>query len=112
MGGLVLLPSDSSKLMAEWKGPYKVIEKISPVDYKINMHDKRKKHVVFHVNMLRPYHERDDNPVLCVVLQNDENENNEDFDYRPMAGEQSWRDVHIAEHLSDSQKTEMKNLLC
>ena len=109
---LVLLPSESSKLMAEWKGPYKVIEKISPVDYKINMHDKRKKHVVFHVNMLRPYHERDDNPVLCVVLQNDENENNEDFDYRPMAGEQSWRDVHIADHLSENQKTQMKDVLC
>ena len=62
---LVLLPSDSSKLMAEWKGPYEIVEKISSVDYKINMHDKRKKHVVFHVNMLRPYHERDDNSVLA-----------------------------------------------
>ena len=53
---LILLPSTANKLLAEWKGPYKVIEKVSPVDYKVQINKKTEK--VFHINMLKAYHER------------------------------------------------------
>lgn len=39
---LLLLPSDSAKLFAQWQGPYEVIRQVSPVDYEIKMHDKKK----------------------------------------------------------------------
>ena len=29
----ILLPSESNKLLAQWKGPFEVIEQVSPVDY-------------------------------------------------------------------------------
>ena len=55
---LILLPTSTNKLLAEWKGPYTVLEKVSPVDYKIQMNRKSSK--VFHINMLKAYFEREE----------------------------------------------------
>ena len=54
---LVLLSTSNSNLLAEWKGPYKVIEKVSPVDYKIQINRKTSK--VYHINILKLYFERE-----------------------------------------------------
>jgi len=43
-------------LLAQWQGPYEVVKHIGEVDYLINMHDKRRKRKVFHVNMLKLSH--------------------------------------------------------
>ena len=50
---LVLLPSSTNWLQAEWQGPYTIQKQVGPVDYKINKSNKRKKLRVFLVNMLR-----------------------------------------------------------
>ncbi|XP_068225272.1 uncharacterized protein [Palaemon carinicauda] len=52
---LLLLPSDTNKLLSQWQGPYKVIGKKGQVDYIIEV---RNKHKVFHVNMLKKYYRR------------------------------------------------------
>ena len=57
---LVLLPSSTNKLLAQWQGPYKVLEKIGSVNYTINMHDCRKRRQVVHVNMLREFYQPSD----------------------------------------------------
>ena len=54
---LLLLPSSTRKLEAAWQGPYTVIEKVGPVDYKLSMPKRRGKTNVFHVNMLRAWKE-------------------------------------------------------
>ena len=54
---LVLLPTTTNKLLAQWQGPYRVLRRIGKVDYVIDMHDRRKRHRTFHVNMLRKWHE-------------------------------------------------------
>ncbi|KAL8620311.1 hypothetical protein ACOMHN_059911 [Nucella lapillus] len=46
---LVLLPSDSNKLLMMWKGPFPVVE-VFRADYRIDMNGRRK---VFHANMLK-----------------------------------------------------------
>ena len=38
---LVLLPSSTDKLSAEWQGPYPIERKVGKVDYEVNMGDKR-----------------------------------------------------------------------
>ena len=43
---LVLLPTSNSNLLAEWKGLYKVIEKVSPVDYKVQLNKKASKSLI------------------------------------------------------------------
>ena len=52
---LVLLPTSTSKSMASWQGPYSITKKVTPVTYEVNMHDKRKKKRIFHVNMLKEW---------------------------------------------------------
>ena len=54
---LVLLPIDKNKLLMGWKGPYEVVEKLSPLDYRIRISGKEKS---FHINMLKQYVERED----------------------------------------------------
>ena len=53
---LVLLPTSTNKLLAQWQGPYEVVKKIGKVDYLIHMYDRRKKRRVFHVNMLKQWY--------------------------------------------------------
>ena len=48
---LVLLPTSSSKLLAQWQGPYTVIRPVGAVNYLVDMHDRRKRKRVFHVNI-------------------------------------------------------------
>ncbi len=49
---LVLLPSLSNKLKAEWQGLYAIVRKVTPVTYQVRMSDKKKSLRVLHVNML------------------------------------------------------------
>ena len=52
---LVLLPTSTNKLLAEWQGPYPITRRIGPVTYEIKMTDRRKQQRVFYVNMLRAW---------------------------------------------------------
>ena len=65
---LDLLPTDKNKLLMGWKGPYEVVEKLSPLDYRIRISGKEKS---FHINMLKQYVEREDDQ---EVQSNDESQ--------------------------------------
>ena len=52
---LVLLPSSTTKLAAQWQGPYQIERCVGKVTYLVDMHDKRKRKRVFHVNVLREF---------------------------------------------------------
>ena len=39
---LILLPTSSNKLLAQWQGPYEIIKKMGKVDYMVKLHDRRK----------------------------------------------------------------------
>ena len=53
---LVLLPTSTNKLLAEWRGPYPILRKVSDVNYEVKLTDGRKKKRILHVNMLRERH--------------------------------------------------------
>ena len=55
---LVLLPSNTSKLLAHLKDPFEIIEKVGSVDYKVRV--KRVKETVFHVKMLKKWFDREE----------------------------------------------------
>ena len=46
---LVLLPTSSNRLRTEWQGPFKVIRKVSPVNYEIEMGNKRRRRNILHI---------------------------------------------------------------
>uniref|UniRef100_A0A1X7U6I7 Integrase catalytic domain-containing protein n=1 Tax=Amphimedon queenslandica TaxID=400682 RepID=A0A1X7U6I7_AMPQE len=50
---LVLLPTSSNKLLAQWRGPYKIVQRIGKVYYEVQI-SKRK---IFHINLLREWQE-------------------------------------------------------
>ena len=52
---LLLLPTSSNKLLAEWKGPYEIVRRLNKVDYVVRIYDKER---VYHINMLKPFYER------------------------------------------------------
>ena len=52
---LVLLPTSTNKLLAEWQGPYTITRRIGKVNYEVLMPNRRKRHKIFHVNMLREW---------------------------------------------------------
>ncbi|GFO06086.1 Zinc finger protein [Plakobranchus ocellatus] len=65
---LVLLPTDSNKLLMQWKGPFEIVATVGINDYRINMGGKEK---TFHTNLLNGY-------IAC-----DQNASQANMDERP-----------------------------
>ena len=53
---LILLPTDSNKLLMQWRGPYTVESGVGANDYRVKMGSKTK---TYHVNMLKKYISRE-----------------------------------------------------
>ena len=54
---LVLLPTDTNKLLVHWKGPYDIINTVGPNDYKVKINGKEK---TIYANLLKKYLSRDE----------------------------------------------------
>ena len=76
---LVLLPTDSNKLLAQWQGPYPIIQKTGPVDYCVDMYDHRKRKRVFHINMLKKWYAAPQPEGVNLAEQVNEDSFDEDF---------------------------------
>ena len=104
---LVLLPTSSNKLLAQWQGPYRVTCKVGKVDYEIDMPNKRNRKKVFHVNMLKKWHP----PEATSFWTTEESLEPDDTDSIP-----TWRgkygiDPVIGPHITEQQKGQLLELL-
>ena len=63
---LVLVPSNECKFLARWQGPYEIVEKMGPVNYKVQQAGKRKNHQIYHVNILKKWHPAE--PIVLPAL--------------------------------------------
>ena len=82
----------SRKLMHHWHGPYRIVEKCSPVHYKLRTCDNRLVSVTVHANRIftfRHSRERQLIPVLLFQMKN----------YLPIA----FNDYHPVKHTRNSQ---------
>uniref|UniRef100_A0A8C6LCR8 ribonuclease H n=1 Tax=Nothobranchius furzeri TaxID=105023 RepID=A0A8C6LCR8_NOTFU len=52
---LLLLPTSESSLLAKWQDPFTISRRVGPVTYELFLPDRRRKHQVFHVNMLKAW---------------------------------------------------------
>lgn len=114
---LVLLPTDSNKLLMQWKGPFSVTKKINKVDYQIDMKGKLK---TFHVNMLKKYIDRnadseegsqdDKSIVSSAVIDCTEDENVEEYGL-PSVGYNEELSVDINPELIPEDKQKVTSLL-
>ena len=124
----ILLPTVSNKLFAEWKGPFEIVEKFSPVDYLVQVGKKQKK--VFHVNMLKEWVTRADEekpdqkqainvvcdteqalPILCISNVENEDVETDNIVNPLLIAHEGIDNVEINEALEAGQKSELKALL-
>lgn len=50
---LIMLPSQESKLLAKWQGPYEVKKRLGPTTYEISLPGQDRSSRVLHVNLLK-----------------------------------------------------------
>ncbi|MGL5295043.1 MAG: hypothetical protein ACRC9V_15010 [Aeromonas sp.] len=50
---LLLTPTGTSKILASWKGPYTVVEKVGPVNCRIHQPGRRREEQLYHLNLLK-----------------------------------------------------------
>ena len=105
---LVLLPTSTSKLLAQWQGPYQVMKRTGKVNCLVDMQDGQKRKRVFHVNMLRAFkvHQTTDSNYLADNADDDDDDEiifwrDGDPEEQPTVGDQ----------LSKQQQEELNQLL-
>ena len=65
---LVLIPTDSNKLLMQWNGPYEIVSTTGPNDYRVKMGEFEK---TLHVNMLKKYATREPTSETFTAKSND-----------------------------------------
>ena len=114
---LLLLPTDSNKLLLQWKSPYEFVEVVNRIDYKIDVNG-----VVstYHANMSKQFLERRNELFHCLLSAEDiesvDDDDNEEFPLDdctfPTAKKpESYRDVSISDTLTSEQRKEVEMLM-
>jgi hypothetical protein len=61
------------KLLPRWIGPFKIMERVDNIAYKLKLLDTLKTHFVFHVSLLKPYRVSGKiQPLLPPILEEDD----------------------------------------
>ena len=103
---LVLLPTSSSSLTAQWKGPYPVLHKASSVNYVVDMHDTRKRERTFHINMLKKWN----TPTYGNYWTDVDDEASSEDDIPEWRGSEKGEPT-VGNQLSAVQKSQLNNML-
>lgn len=107
---LLLLPTSENRLVAKWQGPFKVRRKVGPVDYQIEIPSRQQPLQVFHINLLKKWHDRAFQPEPAVVLKQQllvravHTEEDAEEQYLPVQQDESSLDL---QHLSAEQREQL-----
>ena len=127
---LLLLPTSHNKLLMQWKGPFKVLERVNQHNYRIDVNGKQR---LFHVNMLKEYSRRDtdlenghvsaglsevpvgdESPYEAVAMATTEEDGSDD-EYSvcesPFSGKETYKDVNYSNNLTEKQVQQAKELV-
>ena len=102
---VVLLPTSTHKLRAQWQGPYTIVRKFGEANYVVDMKDKGKRYRTFHINMLKRWHEP--NHPQDRVLYTSTPDADEEL---PSWDDAGAADPAIGEQLSREQQQSLKQL--
>lgn len=69
---LVLLPTSSSKKLAQWQGPFVVTQRVSDLDYEVIHSDRADSHQVYHINLLKQCREPEEVMLATLVTNEDD----------------------------------------
>ena len=109
---LLLLPTDSNKLLLQWKGPYEVVEVVNRMDYKIDVNGVVR---TYHANMLKQYVERRNELSHCLLsaeaIESVEDFPLDDCTFPTAKKPESFCDVSISNTLTSEQRKEVETLM-
>ena len=105
---LLMLPTPGNKLMARWQGPFVVTRKVGSVNYELNMPSRRKKKAIFHVNLLKRWHEPES---LLVVEDEADAGRDHNLDLAEWRTENSTSELKTGINLSRDQEKELRILI-
>ena len=112
---LLLLPTETNKLLLQWKGPYEVVEIVNRVEYRVDVDG-----IVgmYHANILKQYGERKNVTSHCLLSAEanvavDEETDTEEFGlddctFPTAKQQQSYNDVSIDDALTSEQRAEVE----
>ena len=104
---LVLLPTSTNKLLARWQGPYQILQQVGKVNYQVDMHDRKKRKRVFHINMLREFHRPKVLDVGCWAEEVSSEDSDGDI---PAWNESPQGQPTIGEELNTTQCEQLREL--
>ena len=111
---LLLLPTDSNKLLLQWKGPFEIVEVLNRMDYQIDVNGVIR---TYHANILKQYVERQSVTSHCLfsietVAEVDEtNEYSLDgCTFLTTQHTESFKDVSTSNDVSTEQICEAESL--
>lgn len=108
---LMLLPSSTSKVLAQWQGPHLhvVTRRVGNDNYEVNMFDKQKRQQVFHVNTLHQWR----SPVDLASLTTEVMDSGEDSDDNVVAwdGDGRGEQPTAGKRLDHQQRVDLQHLL-
>ena len=109
---MLLLPTDTNKLLMQWKGPFEIMECRNDNNYRVQLNGRLK---LFHANMLKKYVERktaEEVELLNAAVVEDSHDV-EIGEISEFVDEQkeNFKDVNINPQLSSEQKEEVTSLL-
>ena len=104
---LVLLPTSTHKLRAQWQGPFTIIERRGELNYVMDMGDRRRRLRTFHVNMLRQWHENKPIPTSLYT----EDVPDKDIDDIAWWGDGEDLPPVIDDQLTDEQRKDIDRII-
>jgi len=108
---LVSLPTDSNKLLLQWKGLFEILERVRGNDYRIQLVGRTK---TFHANMLNIYCSREHNDMVHVshamVFEPEEGDGDE-LNMFTSAQTETYKDVQVNSELTQEQTGEVMKVL-
>lgn len=112
---LALAPSKPNKLSVSWIGPGKIVKQLSETNYVIKYPEKDKTHV-YHVNMIKPYFQREENVNLLCLKRNLKNEEEDEIPNLEFETNESelleiWENIQSNTRLSENQRDELMRLI-
>lgn len=80
---LVMLPTNDSKLLAKWQGPFEVEKQLGPTTYRVAIAGRSRSSRVLHVNLLKEWAERSEREAEVLLIRAVEEEEVVDDQYLP-----------------------------
>ena len=105
---LVLLPTDSNKLLLQWQGPFKVVERVRGDDYRIQLAGRIR---TYHANMLKQYFTREQGEEMSAMIIETEDKPDDEMSLFTNLQTETYKDVQINPDLSEKQKEQVMEVL-